>query len=563
MPTWLADNPPSSNGPAPQAADRELYCDVAVVGSGSAALSAALTAAAGGLKVLVIEKTRWLGGTSAMSGGATWVPANHHARAAGIDDSSSEALAYLRASAPNGWHASEDALWRAFSEAAGPMLELLEHHSPVRFQLTDESDPLPQYPGAKTSGRMLGPRSLTRRQLGRAGIGDLDRWLRPSPLPQYYSYHEIIGLDVYHKPLAVAWRLAPRLLWRWLAGTRSKGAALIAGLLAGCRRQGCRFERLTPATHLIVSEEGRITGLWARQGEDSLKIVARCGVVLASGGFEWDAVRLAEHFPGPVDFIASPRGNEGDAHRMAAAAGAQLAHMDQANINPAMPWRYEGQAHCLAVFFHYEPNAIIVNRRGHRFVNEFTFNLGEALDERDASGAPLHLPAWVISDSGLLKRAPLLRWFHRFDRRWLVRAASLEQLAQKIGLPADVLVATVQRFNGFCRSGVDVDFARAGAAHGLAQQDKRIHAGLQAIEHGPFVALPFNRTFLATKGGPRTDERGRVLRPDGSVMDGLYCAGVAMANPIGTRAVGAGTTLGPNMTWGYICARDMVERAGS
>ncbi|WP_213881436.1 FAD-dependent oxidoreductase [Pseudomonas sp. dw_358] len=558
MPTWLADNPPTSPLPAPLVPDRELHCDVVVVGSGSAALSAALTAAVGGLKVLVIEKTQWLGGTSAMSGGATWAPANHHARAAGISDSSAEALAYLRASAPAGWQASEDALWRRFSEAAGPMIQLLEQHSPVRFELTDEPDPLPEHPGAKAGGRMLGPRSLSRWQLGRAGIGGLARWLRPSPLPQYYSYHEIIGLDVYHHPLAVAVRLAPRLLWRWLAGTRSKGAALIAGLLAGCRRHGCRFERRTRATHLIVDEQGRVSGLWARQGEDNLKVVARRGVLLASGGFEWDAARLAEHFPGPVDFIASPRSNEGDAHRMAQAAGAQLAHMDQANINPAMPWRYEGQAHCLAVFFHYEPNAIIVNRHGQRFVNEFTFNLGEALDERDASGAPLHLPAWVIADSRLLTRAPLLRWFHRFDRRWLVRARNVEQLAQKIGVPAAALQATVQRFNGFCRSGVDEDFARAGAAHGLAETDRRIHAGLQAIEHGPFIALPFNRTFLATKGGPRTDERGRVLRPDGSVMHGLYCAGVAMANPIGTRAVGAGTTLGPNMTWGYICARDMV-----
>ncbi|WPO98049.1 FAD-dependent oxidoreductase [Pseudomonas sp. HR96] len=561
MPTWLADNPPAATGPAPTMADRELHCDMVVVGSGSAALSAALTAAAGGLRVLVLEKSAWLGGTSAMSGGATWAPANLHAAAAGIADSSEEALDYLRASAPPGWQSAEEPLWRAFSAAAGAMIECLEGHSPVRFELTDEPDPLAQYPGAKARGRMLAPRSLTRRQLRRAGIGALGRWLRPSPLPQYYSYHEIIGLDVYHHPLASAWRLAPRLLWRWLSGTRSKGAALIAGLLAGCRRLGCQFERHARATHLLLDEQGRVGGLWALQHGQVLKVLAPRGVILASGGFEWDAARLAEHFPGPVDFIASPRSNEGDGQRMAEQAGAQLAHMDQANINPAMPWRYQGQAHCLAVFFHYEPNAIIVNRHGQRFVNEFTFNLGEALDQRESpGGASAQLPAWVISDRSLLKRSPMLRWFHRFDSRWLVRAPTLAALAEKIGLPAAQLEATVARFNGFCERGVDEDFARAGGAHGLARSDKRIHAGLAPISQGPFVALPFNRTFLATKGGPRTDEHGRVLRTDGSVLEGLYCCGVAMANPIGTRAVGAGTTLGPNMTWGYICARDVLRR---
>jgi len=555
----LADNPAVVAQRPPAEPHRMLECDVLVVGSGSAALSAALTAAAGGLKVLVMEKTAWLGGTSAMSGGATWVPANHHARAAGLADSSEEALAYLRASAPPGWQASEDSLWRRFSAAAGPMLASLEAHSPLRFELTGEPDPLLQHPGAKPVGRMLAPRSLRARGLG---LGTLVQRLRPSPLPQFYSYHEIIGLDVYHHPFSTALRLAPKLLWRWLTGTRSKGAALILGLLAGCKRHGCAFELQARVSQLTQDSQGRVTGAWVQQRDQWLKVTARRGVVLASGGFEWDAQRLAQHFPGPLDYVASPRGNEGDAHRMAEAVGARLAHMDQANINPAMPWRYEGRAHCLAVFFHYEPNAIIVNRHGKRFVNEFTFNIGEALDERESpQGAALHLPAWVISDTRLLHRAPLLRWFWRFDRRWLIQAGTLAELATKIDLPATELEATVARFNQFCASGVDEDFGRSGSAGAHASQDKRIHAGLEAITGSRYIALPFNRSFLATKGGPRTDAGGHVLREDGSRIEGLYCAGVAMANPIGTRAVGAGTTLGPNMTWGYICAQEILTDA--
>lgn len=555
----LPENPAVAVQEPPQTADRVLECDVLVVGSGSAALAAALTAAAGGLRVLVLEKTAWLGGTSAMSGGATWVPANHHARAAGLADSAEEALTYVRASAPEGWNVTEDALWQRFCESAGPMLETLEAHSPLRFELTGEPDPLLDKPGAKARGRMLAPRSLRGASLG---LGGLLKRLRPSPLPQCYSYHEIISLDVYHHPFRSALRLAPKLIWRWLSGTRSKGAALILGLLAGCRRLGCRFELQARVVTLVQDDAGRVIGAWAQQRDQWLRVEARRGVILASGGFEWDAERRARHFPGPVDYIASPRSNEGDAHRMAQALGAQLAHMDQANINPAMPWRYQGQAHCLAVFFHYEPNAIIVNRHGRRFVNEFTFNIGEALDQRESpQGAPVHLPAWVISDVRLLHRAPLLRWFWRFDRTWLVRAPNLAALAQKIGVPAVALEASVARFNGFCASGTDEDFGRGteGGAH--AAQDKRIHAGLQAIQHGPYIALPFNRSLLATKGGPRTDADGHVLREDGQPIPGLFCAGVAMANPIGTRAVGAGTTLGPNMTWGYICAREILAGA--
>ena len=559
MQARLPENPAVVLQEPPEAADRVLECDVLVVGSGSAALAAALTAAAGGLQVLVLEKTAWLGGTSAMSGGATWVPANHHARAAGLGDSVEEALTYMRASAPAGWHATEDALWQRFCESAGPMLETLEANSPLRFELTGEPDPLLDKPGAKASGRMLAPRSL---RGARLGLGSLLKRLRPSPLPQCYSYHEIISLDVYHHPLKNALRLAPKLLWRWLSGTRSKGAALILGLLSGCRRLGCTFELEARVVQLLQDDAGRVVGAWAQQRGQWLRVGARRGVILASGGFEWDAERRARHFPGPVDYIASPRSNEGDAHRMAQALGAQLAHMDQANINPAMPWRYQGQAHCLAVFFHYEPNAIIVNRHGRRFVNEFTFNIGEALDQRDSpQGAPTHLPAWVISDTRLLHRAPLLRWFWRFDRTWLIRAHSLAALAQKIGVPAATLEASVARFNGFCAKGNDEDFGRGAEGGAHAAQDKRIHAGLQAIQHGPYIALPFNRSLLATKGGPRTDAGGHVLREDGQPIPGLFCAGVAMANPIGTRAVGAGTTLGPNMTWGYICAREILAGA--
>ncbi|MDO6408049.1 FAD-dependent oxidoreductase [Pantoea phytobeneficialis] len=525
-------------------------CDVLVIGSGGAALSAALRAAVGGLSVLVLEKSAWLGGTTAMSGGATWVPANHHALAAGLADSSQEALDYLRASAPEGWQASEDTLWQALAQQAPLMLAFVEQHSALRFALTPEGDPLWPLPGAKQQGRMLAPMPLQPQRPWR---------LRPTPLPRLFSYHELLTSDLWHQPIRTYLRALPRLLRRQWRGELTKGAALVAGLLDGCQAAGCEFITEAAVQGLLMRGSHQVTGVRYRHQGEEREIEARCGVVIASGGFEWDAQQRQQHFPGPYDFIASPRDNSGDGQRMAESAGAQLAHMDQANIGggipaaPGQPWSG------LSVFFHYEPNAILVDRHGQRFTNEFVFNLGAALDARDAQGLPRHLPVWLISDARLLRRAPLLRYYRWRTPGWLRQAATLTQLAQQLALPAGALEASVARFNHSCARGIDEDFSRhLSAAHGKA--DRRLQGGLAAICHAPFIAIPFNRTFLATKGGPRTDASGNVLHRDGRPLAGLYCAGAAMANPIGSKAVSAGTTLGPNLTWGYICGSSLLAR---
>ncbi|KAB8313803.1 FAD-dependent oxidoreductase [Erwinia endophytica] len=532
--------------------EHRLHCDVLVVGSGGAALSAALRSAAAGLSVIVAEKSVWLGGTTAMSGGATWVPVNHHARAAGIVDSSAEVMRYLSDSAPPGWAATESPLWQAFVDSAGEMLQFVEQHTPLRFALTSEGDPLAEIAGAKAWGRMVAPLPL------RASTLAEKRWkIRPSPLPQLYTYHETIGLDIWHHPLRESLRMAPKLAWRALTRTRTKGAALITGLLEGCRRLGCRIETDAQVVKLLTRGDHQVSGAVLSQHGKLLQVSTTRGVVLACGGFEWDAQRRTAHFPGATDFIASPRSNTGDGHRMAEEIGAALAHMDQANMGGGIPARYMGEPYGLSVFFQYEPNAILVNRHGRRFVNEFTFNLGEALDQRDQHGMPLQLPVWMIADARLLRRSPLLRYYAWRSPGWLRKADTLSELAAELALPVAALQETVNRFNGFCPHGEDQDFQRhLSSAHG--KSDTRLRGGLLPIERAPFIAVPFNRTFLATKGGPRTDEQGRVRHQDGRIIQGLFCAGVGMANPIGTRAVGAGTTLGPNLTWGYICGRTLA-----
>ncbi len=520
--------------------------DVLVLGSGSAALSAALKAAAGGLSVRVIEKSGLIGGTSAMSGAGTWVPLSRQAREAGIVDDAERVLSYIHAVAPPGWAETEAPLWRAFVAAAPEMLAFLEEASPLRFVLEDDADPGRGLPGALTAGRMVSPRPL------RAALaGPFRRKIRPSTLPQVFTYGEMRALDVYHHPVRASLKLAPRILWRLLTGARTKGASLITGLMKGCLDRGVAIDLDTRAVSLVQDPaSGRVTGVIVETDGTRTEIAARRGVVIATGGFDWDPVRRDRHFPGPFDYIASPRSNTGDGHTMAEAAGAALAHMDQGNLNPTVPTRYEGRLHGLGTFHHKEPNAILVDRFGRRFVDEYSPNVSEAIDSRDASGAPRFLPAWVITDSRLLWRAPILRLQMRHDPHWLVRAPTLQALADRIRLPADALAGTVARFNAFAVEGTDPEFGRSVAA-----------GSLEAITKPPFIALPFNRSFLATKGGPRTDDHARVLRPDGSVIPGLYCAGVAMANPFGTRAYGSGTTIGPNLTWGYIAASTLLAEA--
>jgi 3-oxosteroid 1-dehydrogenase len=530
--------------------------DVLVLGSGAAGLVAALAAARQGRRVTVLEKTGWLGGTSAMSGAGTWIPASHHATAAGIADSVEEALTYLRAAAPQGWAESEAPLWEAFLRAAPEMLRFVEAETPLRFALTPEPDPLRHLPGAKPRGRMMSPLPLSRWRAGRHALR-----IRRSTIPEIFTYHEAVTTDLYHKPYRTALELWPRLLWRLLSNTRGKGTALITGLLRGCLDAGVTILTDAEALALTQDETGAVTGARVRRAGREEAWVAHCGVVLATGGFEWDAGMMARHFPGPLDYRGSPSAHTGDGQRMAAEAGAALARMDQATFTPSVPTRYEGRLLAQPVPFHTEPYAMLVNRHGRRFTNELTFNIGEVLDRRDpATGEPVHLPAWVITDSRMLAEVPPVRWAAKADPAWLRQAGSIAALAAQIGVPEAALAESVARFNAAAEAGEDTEFGRPARADAASAGDKRRRAGIKPILQAPFLAMPFSRSILGTKGGARTNAHAEVLRPDGSVIPGLFAVGLAMANPIGTRNVGTGTTIGPNMSWGYIAGLRVARR---
>lgn len=533
--------------------------DVAVVGSGAAGLSAALSAAVRGAEVIILEKSEWLGGTSAMSGAGTWIPCNRLAREAGIHDSPEDAMRYLRAASPEGWSKTDEPLWQSFVDHAPAMIDFLEAHSKLRFQIVDEPDPMAELDGGVAGGRQLTPRLLNRRIAGRFA-----HQIRRSTLPQCLTYNEAKKYNVYEQPVRATLALGPRWLYRTAIGRVACGQALVAGLLDACHAHGCRI--VTNARVEALSQDpdtGRIEGLSYGSPGGSTTVRARQGVVLATGGFEWDSAMLGRHFAGPVDRLGSPNTNTGDGQKLAADAGASMERMDQANIYATLPTRYEGAAHGMPAMFHASPHCVVVDRDSRRFVSEYDYNIGEALDRRDpTTGEPLHLPAWLIGDRRFLNHSLLFRFKARLEDGFMVRAPTLPDLASLIDVPADALRDSIERFNGFVATGRDADFRRGEsvwerymAGHGGGSGNP----ALGAIEKPPFVACRFNRSILGTKGGARTNAAGQVVRPDGRVIGGLYCAGNAMANPFGTRAVGSGTTIGPCLTWGYICGLNITR----
>lgn len=521
--------------------------DVIVVGSGAAGLSAALAAAVDGAKVLVLEKSPVLGGTTAMSAAGTWVPANHHMLAAGLEDSAEETLTYLRATAPEGWAADEDELWRALAENSAPMLRFLEDKTPLVFELVNHPDFYVEAPGGKLFGRMVSPTLISRYILG--------RWwnrVRKSVKPQFFTYKEMVG-GVLKDPMRAILKLGPSLVWRVLAGKVGLGNGLIVGLVRGCLDHGCRI-LMDASVKRLVMEGDAVAGVEAEIDGKLVVFRARKGVVLGTGGFDWSSDYMPEHFPG-IDLVGAPDSNTGDGQRMAAEAGALLERMDQANIAPATFTTYEGRRHAQPLYETYAPHCILVNKQGQRFVSEGSPALGSAIDERDPSGKPLHLPAWRIFDSRYANR--LSKIYAAKDPAFVRSADTIEALAQKIGLDPQALRATVERFNGWSKEGVDRDFHRGETAW---ERYYTKDSALGTVEQAPFFAAPFLYVSLGTKGGPRTNRHGQVLRPDRSVIGGLYCAGIAMANPIGTRAVGAGTTIGPCLTFGYIAGKAIARR---
>jgi len=483
--------------------------EVTVVGSGVAGLCAALAAAKAGARVTLVEGGERIGGTTALSGGIGWFPANRHVP----DDTPEQGLAYLRALSLGD---SDDALLRVFAREAGPVAERLERETPLGWQ----SIPYADYHAEFEGGREQGGRSLEPIPLDPPpGVAAL---VRDAPnITAPVTYIELATGEIDRDALA---RRRER-------GTFTLGRALLAALVEACLDAGVGIE----------------TGHRVRALPDA------DAVVLATGGFERDPQLARAFLRGPMVAPVGAPSARGDGLRLAIAAGAQLGSMSEAWWCPAaqIPGdTIDGEPMFrLILTERARPGCLLVNGRGVRFVDEAqNYNdLGRALQNFEPTSFSFpNVPAWLVFDGryrATYRLGPLSR--RDPDPDWLTRGETLAELAAQIGAPAVALETTVARFNDGAARGHDPDFGRGSFPY------DRFIGDLGPLEQPPYYAFRVLPGCLGTKGGPKTDDAGRILSiTDGRPLPGLYAAGNAAASPFGLAYPGAGGTIGPAAVFG-------------
>jgi 3-oxosteroid 1-dehydrogenase len=542
--------------------------DFVVAGSGAAGMTAALTAALNGLRVVVLEKTEYFGGSTARSGGGVWLPGNAVLHRDGVTDTPEQAAAYLAYVA--GPDVAEH-LRGALLEHGPAMLDLVRANSAADFDwVPNYCDYYPEAPGGKASGRSVEPALLDARVLGAEAAS-----LRPPYLPApagitvTQANYRWMSLGTSHpRAITTTARVTARMIVSKLRKRQllSMGQSLAAGLRAGLTRAGVPVWLNTPMTGLLV-EDGRVTGVEVLRDGTPAVIRARRGVLLATGGFERNAEMRQRYQRAPIgtEWTVGSPGNTGDGIVAGEAAGGVLELMDDAWWGPSIPLP-SGPVFCLAE--RSLPGSLFVNAAGERFVNEAApyVDAVHAMYERHAEDTP-HIPCWMITDQRYRNRYVFTGIPPRksLPRRWLrsgviVKADTLAALAAEIGVPAEGLGKTVAKFNEFARAGKDADFGRGDSAYDRYYGDPRCrpNPNLAPLEQPPFYAIKIVPGDLGTKGGLRTDERARVLRADGTVIEGLYAAGNTSALVMGRSYAGPGATIGPAMTFGYLAALDVA-----
>jgi len=559
----------------------EAY-DVVVIGAGAGGMTAAAVAAAEGLRVLVIEKTELVGGTTAWSGGMVWIPGNAQMKQTGLSDSLSEAASYLAATVPE----SENADLRKTFLARGPeAVEYLEAHTEVRLQpVKTYPDYYPEQPGSTAGGRVLEPVSFDGATLG----ANFAR-LRP-PLPEFTVFGGMMvnRLDIPHlrkigrslRSTLRTMRLVSDYALQRLRAPRGTtlhlGNALAGRLYASLLKRNVDILFGASVEQLLIEGEA-VKGVAIRDASGARGIAARKGVVVATGGFSHDATLREQLFPagaGPVS--AAAPGGTGDGLHIALAAGASL------NTRVASPayWvpasRFTRADGSRGVFPHTvtdraKPGVIAVNAAGKRFVNEalsyHEFVLAMLRDGNAAADRCFYLVCdrrflWTY---GLGRIRPFTVRVKRYvESGELIEAPSIDALAGAIGVEKSALATTFEKYNSSARIGLDPEFRRGTTIYQrhLGDPGHSPNPCVAPIEQPPFYALRIYPADLGTAIGLTADSHARVLRKDGSVIPGLYACGNDMGSIMNGNYPGPGITLGPALTFGYIAGRHLAQERG-
>ncbi|MEU2006535.1 FAD-binding protein [Rhodococcus sp. NPDC019627] len=539
--------------------------DFLVVGSGGGGMAAAITAAHRGLDTLVIDKGTTFGGSTAISGGGIWIPNAPTLREKGVVDSRESIRRYLDIITEG--RVSADRL-DAFVDKGPELMELLDRSPHMKlYWVKGYSDYHPEYDGGRPLGRTIECKPFDTRALQ-----DDERYQRPNsmkgPLGLWVTskdYHDLAMVKRTWKgrkaSLVAAWRVASNVIRRRHMATG--GRALVARMRMVLKDAGVPLWLQTSMTELIVDDSGVVVGVVAERDGNTVRIGAKRGVLLATGGFEHNEDMRAEYLPkhGVANISAGAKENTGDGILAGQNLGAAVDLMDDAWWMPSV--MHPMGAVIPLVSERCIPPSVIVNGRGERFTNESSPYVNFVHDQLDGG----HVPAWFVMDSKAKSRYPFAQVLPGvpfpqgfYDSGVVHKADTLRDLADQIGVKADTLVATVDRFNGFARTGRDEDFGRGDSAYDRYYGDPTMkNPCLDEITQGPFYAIRCEAGDLGTKGGLVTDADARVLREDGSIIDGLYATGNTSASVMGNEYAGAGATIGPAMVFGYIAAQHAAQ----
>lgn len=540
----------------------QQHFDVIVLGTGAAGFAAAIRAASDGASVGLFEKAETVGGTTAWSGGMAWIPLNSKALAAGVEDSPEQVLTYLK-SLSHGMMTDE--LIESYVDNAPQVLDWLEENTCFRYEpVLGFPDYHPEHPGGLPGGgRAIECPLMPFEEIGEWG----SKVTRGYQISGTYMMSES-SMARNRPDGGVTESEYER---RSIRDERGAGQAFAGFLLKACLDLGVVPVTGTRAVRLI-EEDGRVVGVEFKRTDGSeFQARAAGGVVLATGGFEWNEDLKRSFIKGPLTRTVAVPTNTGDGLVMAMRLGASLANMREAwwvpTIDVEVPgwgkvvWQVNGERS--------RPHCIMVNRDGRRFTDEAAnYNaIGNAFHVVDvASFDYVNHPAYMVFDSHYLTTYGLA---HQKDPNnvpsWLTTAPTLAELAAKIDVPPAALEETVLRWNTNVAQGADPDFSRGVSVHdrfwGDAAFGMEPQTTLGPVDAAPYFAVQVNSGCLGTKGGPRTDSSARVLNVDGEVIPGLYAAGNVMASVMGMTYGGHGGTLGPAITFGWLAGHDAAARA--
>jgi 3-oxosteroid 1-dehydrogenase len=560
----------------------EVY-DVIVVGSGAAGAMAALRSKELGLSTLIIEKAHKYGGTSASSGGVLWVP-NHGLTQNG--DSREQALQYLDNLVSG--NIQRERL-EAFVDQAPEMVRFMKSLG-VSVMAAQWPDYFPTVPGARSDRSIICP-TFDGRELGDKFTLMREQYTRFKLLNRYsMDLSEFFSLSARSK----GWkRVFLKILWNYWSdlGTRrltrrdrrfTSGAALMGQLYQRIFARGIEVRLDTKLNDLLIAA-GKVAGVRVSNFGRDYEIAARYGVVLGAGGFEWNQELRDRFFPVPglTRHSSTPEdANRGEALLAGMKIGAATEHTEAGwwipTMHMPMPTTSNFEEIHQAAFDVGRPHSVCVNRAGARFVDEACGydDFGRAMVE-DQVRTGNNCPCWLVFDAtfrakftagGFMptaimpdRKIPSDWWDH-----YIFKADTLEGLAAKIQVPIDALGKTVANINEYARTGTDPQFGRGGNDYDrfFGDPTSKPNPSLGTIDAAPFYAVPINLGDLGTKGGLKADASARVLGADGQPIPNLYAAGNASGSPFGNCYPGAGGTIGPALTFGYVAANDIAARAG-